>query len=333
MDNQNSKVENGAIQAVDNKKPRKPFYRRVWFWILAIIVLLFTWFEVSREISYARRQNERKQATANAEELLAGKVKVPETLFETQEAVEAKFKAAGLEVEFVVSNFDDKAIANERFLRKGECDKLDTAQPAIAYFDSDVVGDKYGYYADIGATIIVGHSDHDFDGAGNSEAEVAETPTPEPTTEPTKEPTTEPTAETTKEPTTEKKVIVLDSQENLQEWKSQYLENAEMAEWYDGGIVVYTKELGVLFSVRNAVYREIRQVINAVQNNDYSSVTSLTIDVRGMVIDAYGNEELDTVVVCSFSKDAIDKINLGNLNDDNIPIIADTWVENVNIDK
>ncbi len=101
----------------------------------------------------------------NVEVLLNGKVKVPSTEFKTQEQVEAELGAAGLKVKFVVANFDSTAAFGKHFLRKGECKSVfGDYQPAIRYCASDEVGDKQGYYADEGETIIVGYSDHDFDG-------------------------------------------------------------------------------------------------------------------------------------------------------------------------
>ena len=137
-------------------------------WMLLVLVVILTGCGAGR-----REARERERAEA-AERLLEGKVEVPDTYFKTQEAVEALFEAAGLKVEFVVSNFDDKASINERFLRAGECDDIDSSQAAVTYFSSDEVGDLYGYYADIGATIIVGYSDHDYDGTAGEEIEESE---------------------------------------------------------------------------------------------------------------------------------------------------------------
>lgn len=122
-----------------------------------------------------------EELAAQADELLAGKVKVPETYFKTQEEVEALYQAAGLEIKFVVSNFDERAEAREHYLRAGECDELDTSQPAITYFSYDEVGlDRAGPYADAGATIIVGYSDHDYDGTAGKSAEATHEESEEP---------------------------------------------------------------------------------------------------------------------------------------------------------
>ncbi|MEI5988965.1 hypothetical protein A5881_000452 [Enterococcus termitis] len=100
----------------------------------------------------------------NAKTVLKGKVKIPETYFKTKEQVTAEFDSVGLQPKFVVANFDDAAQYNKHFLRKDECDQISSDQGAVIYYDTKSVGDKHGFYADKGATIIVGYSDHDFDG-------------------------------------------------------------------------------------------------------------------------------------------------------------------------
>lgn len=110
--------------------------------------------------------SKQEQLEKKASRVLEGKVKIPETYFKTKEEVTSIFKAAGLTPEFVVTNFDDKATTNKRYLKTGECDQIITDQPSVQYFDTNEVGDKFGFYADKGSTITVGYSDHDFDGTG-----------------------------------------------------------------------------------------------------------------------------------------------------------------------
>ena len=147
--------------------------KRIWI-LLVLVVVLAGCGAGRREAREREREAQERERAEAAERLLEGKVEVPNTRFKTQEAVEALFEAAGLKVEFVVSNFDEKARRSERFLRAGECDDIDNSQAAVTYFDDDEVGDLYGFYADIGATIIVGYSDHDYDGTAGEEIEVPE---------------------------------------------------------------------------------------------------------------------------------------------------------------
>ncbi len=119
------------------------------------------------EILYKKGSKEYENAVTakekEIEKLLEGKVKIPESYFKTQEQVESEFEAAGLKVEFFPYNFDSSATTNKRYLKKGECNQVEE-QSARQYFDRDKVGDKFGFYADKGATINIGYSDHDFDG-------------------------------------------------------------------------------------------------------------------------------------------------------------------------
>jgi len=147
--------------------------KRMWI-LLVLVVVLAGCGAGRREAREREREAQERERAEAAERLLEGKVEVPDTYFKTQEAVEALFEAAGLKVEFVVSNFDEMAREYGRFLRTGECDEVDSSQAAITYFSRDEVGDLYGYYADIGATIIVGYSDHDYDGTVVEEVEVEE---------------------------------------------------------------------------------------------------------------------------------------------------------------
>lgn len=109
-----------------------------------------------------------------AKKVIGDMVKVPQTEGKMQEEVEALYEAAGLKIEFVVANMDDRALSQKTVIKKGECDARDESQPGITYFDSDKVGDLYGYYAEKGATIIVGYSDHDFDGTSGKAGETEE---------------------------------------------------------------------------------------------------------------------------------------------------------------
>lgn len=161
-------------------KMKKPFLQRKWVWVVISLVILIVFFEVNAQFNKWQNNNEREKLTAAADDILKGKVKVPETYFKSQEFVETEFKKVGLAPSFVVVNFDEKATTNNRVLKKGECDQIDSSQSAIHYFSPDEVGDKFGFYADKGSTITVGYSDHDFDGRKNetgSSSEIADSAT------------------------------------------------------------------------------------------------------------------------------------------------------------
>ncbi|WP_430601862.1 hypothetical protein IGJ02_001976 [Enterococcus sp. DIV0724b] len=119
-------------------------------------------------------KNKNEELIKNAETVLKGKVEIPETYFKTKEQVTAEFDSVGLKPKFVVANFDEAAKYNKRFLRKGECNQISSDQGSVKYYDTKEVGDKHGFYADKGATIIVGYSDHDFDGTKNETSSTEE---------------------------------------------------------------------------------------------------------------------------------------------------------------
>ena len=119
-------------------------------------------------------KSKNEELTKQAETVLKGKVEIPETYFKTKEQVTAEFDSVGLKPKFIVANFDDAAQYNKRFLRKDECDQISSDQGAVTYYDTKAVGDKHGFYADKGATIIVGYSDHDYDGTQNEESSTKE---------------------------------------------------------------------------------------------------------------------------------------------------------------
>lgn len=143
---------------------KKPFLQRKWVWVVGILLIAIGTFEIRTQMNHARIEKERAEATENADKVLKGKVKVPDTYFKSKEEVEKLFKQAGLKPDFVVTNFDEKATLNKRDIKIGDCDQLDSEQPNVKYYDTDEVGDKYGFYADKGASIIVGYTDHDFNG-------------------------------------------------------------------------------------------------------------------------------------------------------------------------
>ncbi|ETC91928.1 TPA: hypothetical protein ACU3VQ_001852 [Enterococcus faecalis] len=124
--------------------------------------------EPSNKANIAKKNTE--VSSSNKKTELEGKVKIPDPYFKTKEQVKAEFNSVGLTPNFIVSNFDNKATINKRFLRAGECDQLSSEQGAVEYLGRDKVGADYGFYAKKGATIIVGYSDHDFDGTEKKEA-------------------------------------------------------------------------------------------------------------------------------------------------------------------
>lgn len=143
---------------------KKPLLQRKWVWVIGILLIAIGIFEIKTQFSKANDEKARIEATENADEVLKGKVEVPDTYFKPKDEVEKLFKQVGLKPDFVVTNFDEKATLNKRDIKVGDCDQLDPEQPNVKYYDTDEVGDRYGFYADKGATIIVGYTDHDFNG-------------------------------------------------------------------------------------------------------------------------------------------------------------------------
>lgn len=148
--------------------------------ILSCCFMLFGCSNNSQDDAKEETKSSSEVLEEKADKLLKGKVKVPDPYFKTKEFVEAEFESVGLTPKFVVSNFDEKATTNKRLLRVDECDQLSSDQAAVEYFDMDQVGDRHGYYADKGSTIIVGYSDHDFDGTGGNEEAHPSSSTEEP---------------------------------------------------------------------------------------------------------------------------------------------------------
>lgn len=144
---------------------KKPFFKKKWVWVVGILIVLVGGFEVRSHFNKVQEEKAYATATKNADKVLKGKVLIPETYFKTKNQVAKLFDQAGLKVDFTVVNFDEKATLNKKDIKVGDCDQLDSEQPNVKYYDTDAVGDKYGFYADKGATIIVGYSDHNYDGA------------------------------------------------------------------------------------------------------------------------------------------------------------------------
>lgn len=149
---------------------KKPLLQRKLVWVLIICVIGIGSCEFGAKNRDKANEQKQEQLSKDADKVLKGKVKIPSTLFKTKEEVTELFKAADLTPNFVVANFDKKATSNNRFLKVDECDQINSDQPNVDYFDLDTVGDKYGNYADKGSTIIVGYSDHDFDGTEKKKA-------------------------------------------------------------------------------------------------------------------------------------------------------------------
>lgn len=147
------------------KKVKKPLSQRKWVWVVVGLLAIVGFQEVQEKIDGYNQD----RATANASSVLKGMVKVPETYFKSKELVEEEFESVGLKAKFVVENFDEAADTNNRMLNKGECNQISSTMPNVEYFDSDKVGEKYGYYAKKGTTIVIGYSDHDYDGRTKSE--------------------------------------------------------------------------------------------------------------------------------------------------------------------
>lgn len=130
-----------------------------------------------------KKAAEKEEKDKKIAELLKGKIKVPNTDYKSQEQVKAEFEAAGLKVKFVVTNMDEKAKISNKKIYKGECAPLNDNCGA-EYFDGNTVGSKLGYYAKKDDTIIVGYTDHEYDGtkkaetAPSSSAEAASPTTP-----------------------------------------------------------------------------------------------------------------------------------------------------------
>jgi len=167
------------------------------------------------------------------------------------------------------------------------------------------------------------------------------TPIPEPTAEPTSTPIPEPTAEPTSTPvptdvpnsTSDNEAITITSLDTANQMKDRDLKNiADYVEWWDGELVISTKDVEVGFSPRKSICLDVKQIIEAIKKNDYSAMNKLTILVKGVVVYADGKEEARTVVVCDYSKEVLDAIRIDLLRIDDVPLLATNWDENVILD-
>lgn len=114
-----------------------------------------------------QQQDTQKEFGPSQEEVtktLEGKIKVPYTAFRPQQEVKNELESLGLHVKFVRENMKNKADANTRLIKKGECSSVNSATIGVSYFEAEKVGDKYGFYADKGALIILGYADRDYNG-------------------------------------------------------------------------------------------------------------------------------------------------------------------------
>lgn len=228
---------------------KKPLLQRKWIWVLIVCIIAVGYSEIKSQFTSNAREKEQAQLAKNADKILKGKVEVPDTDFETKEEVTELFKAAGLTPNFVVSNFDDKATKKHHYLREGECDELDRDQPGIEYYSVDKVGDKFGYYADKGATIIVGYSDHDFDGTGKKKS----------------------SSKVTKKKTNESSVQSNESKEKIDDWytpDSQYATMESVKKTVDGQM----EEIGVDDPVRAIIVNEIQTYLFSLDGSSLEAI-------------------------------------------------------------
>lgn len=112
----------------------------------------------------------KESSTTQSSDIFAGKVEIPETQFKSKDQVKKDFEAVGLKTNFVVENLDDMATQNKVKIKAGDCGVI-ADQPGMGFLDD---GEKYGIYADEGATLTIPYSDHDFDGSGGNLTDTVE---------------------------------------------------------------------------------------------------------------------------------------------------------------
>lgn len=273
---------------------KKPFLQRKWVWVVGILLIAIGTFEIRTQMNHARIEKERAEATENADKVLKGKVKIPDPYFKSKDEVEKLFEQAGLKADFVVTNFDEKATSNKKDIKVGDCDQLDSEQPNVKYYDTDEVGDKYGFYADKGSTIIVGYTDHDFIGKRKEEdsssatqevvessSAVESTSNPESSTSIS---TSESEAAETME-SSEPESTSMNSNEAIQEYIGEKLNVLEV-----NGVYVepgnYTTQITLEGSTSmKSVINQVAQAIRLLNKVDLSQFSNVGISVKTKMTD------------------------------------------------
>ncbi|WP_368251411.1 hypothetical protein [Enterococcus sp. 2201sp1_2201st1_B8_2201SCRN_220225] len=310
---------------------KKPLLQRKWVWVVGILLIAIGVFEIKAQFSKASEEKARIEATENADKVLKGKVEVPDPYFKSKEEVEKLFKQAGLKPDFVVTNFDEKATLNKRDIKVGDCDQLDSEQPNVKYYDTDEVGDKYGFYADKGATIIVGYTDHDFSGkpkeenSSSTSEELAESSSSIESTSSSESstPVSSPESEAaeTVGSSSEPEFTEMNSNEAIQDYLGQKLKVLEV-----NGVYVepgnYTTQITLEGSTSmKSVINQVAQAVRLLNKVDLSQFSNVGISVKTKMTDG----ELGFAVKSDWDPAFINSEKALTTQNKNVESFASSW--------
>lgn len=239
-----------------------------------------------------------------ANKILEGKTKVPYTWMKSKEEVESLFDKVGLVPTFVVRDLDEKAKVNEVNLKSGMCDSVETDGGAT-YIDSEKVGsEKSGYYADKGSELVVGYTDHDFNGKQDTEKTTSAS-------------TEKSSTEESKSKPTEK----MDSNEAFKDYLNKTLKVLEVNGVYleDGN---YTTQITLEddYSMKSAI-NQVAQAVRLLNKTDLSKFSNVGISVKAKMTSG----DLGYVVKSDWNPQFINSPKALTTRNKNVAEFAGSW--------
>ncbi|WP_071131337.1 hypothetical protein [Enterococcus timonensis] len=288
---------------------KKPLLQRKWVWVVIVLVILVGGSEIKSQFENNRQDKVVAEATKNADKVLAGKVEIPDPYFKSKEEVENLFQQADLTADFVVVNFDKKADTNQRAIKIGDCDQLDADQPNVTYYGDKEVGEKYGFYADEGSNIIIGYTDHDYDGSRQKD-----------NSSETKESSETISSSTAEEPRNITENLAMDTNEAF----INHLSNLQVLEV--NGIYIedgnYTTQITLesAGSLKSAI-NQVAQAVRLLSDTDLSQFSNVGISVKTILSD----NELGFVVKSDWDPAFINSEKAKITQNKNVADFARSW--------
>lgn len=209
----------------------------------------------------------KESSTTQSSDIFAGKVEIPETQFKSKDQVKKDFEAVGLKTNFVVENLDDMATQNKVKIKAGDCGVI-ADQPGMGFLDD---GEKYGIYADEGATLTIPYSDHDFDGSGGNLTDTVESSST--------------TLSDAVESSSEPENTEMNSNEAIQDYLGQKLNVLEV-----NGVYIepgnYTTQITLEGSTSmKSVINQVAQAVRLLNKVDLSQFSNVGISVKTKMTD------------------------------------------------
>ena len=210
----------------------------------------------------------KESSTTQSSDIFAGKVEIPETQFKSKEQVRKEFEAVGLKASFIVENLDDMATQNKVKIKAGDCGVI-ADQVGMGFLDD---GEKYGIYADEGATLTIPYSDHDFDGTDDRHSETVESSST----------ISSDTVESSSDPETTE----MNSNEAIQDYLGQKLNVLEVNGVYvepgNYTTVITLEDPGYTMS---SIINQVAQTVRLLNKTDLSQFSNVGISVKTKMTD------------------------------------------------